>query len=70
MNFGRAEYYEINVNFFDIVYGRVAEWFKVLAWKASVRATVPRVRIPPLPQKAHKVERPEVSAQMSDLKPP
>ena len=25
------------------------EWFNRLAWKASVRATVPRVRIPPSP---------------------
>lgn len=31
--------------------GKVAEWFKVLAWKASVRAIVPGVRIPPFPQK-------------------
>ena len=27
----------------------MAEWFKAHAWKACVRATVPRVQIPPLP---------------------
>lgn len=32
------------------IYGKVAEWFKVLAWKASVREIVPGVRIPPFPQ--------------------
>lgn len=31
--------------------GKVAEWFKVLAWKASVRAIVPGVRIPPFPHR-------------------
>ena len=33
-----------------IDYGRVTEWPKVLAWKASVVAKLPRVRISPLPQ--------------------
>ena len=28
----------------------MTEWSKVLDWKSSVRATVPRVRIPPSPQ--------------------
>ena len=32
-----------------ICFGRVAERLKVLAWKASVEETLPRVRIPPLP---------------------
>src|SRR5690606_23101914 len=29
--------------------GQVAEWFKAPRWKRGVRATVPRVRIPPCP---------------------
>ncbi len=29
--------------------GEVAEWLKALAWRASVRSRVPRVRIPPSP---------------------
>ena len=30
-------------------YGRVAEWFKASVLKTDVGATLPRVRIPPLP---------------------
>src|SRR5829696_5154917 len=29
--------------------GEVAEWLKALAWKACIRETVSRVRIPPSP---------------------
>ncbi len=33
--------------------GRVAEWFKAHAWKACIRETVSRVRIPPPPPPRH-----------------
>lgn len=32
-----------------IKFGEVAEWSNALAWRASVRETVPWVRIPPSP---------------------
>jgi hypothetical protein len=40
--------------------GSVAEWFKALVLKTSVRGTVPWVRIPPLPPLAHR--KPEMSS--------
>jgi hypothetical protein len=33
-------------------HGEVAEWLKALAWKACIRETVSRVRIPPSPPPA------------------
>ena len=33
--------------------GEVAEWLKALAWKACIRETVSRVRIPPSPPRLH-----------------
>lgn len=35
--------------------GSVAEWFKALVLKTSVRGTVPWVRIPPLPPLASEI---------------
>ncbi len=47
-------------------YGKVTEWLKVLLSKSSVRATVPRVRIPPFPpciMHTMNIVRPLVEAQ-------
>ena len=39
--------------------GEVSEWLKEHAWKACVRETVPRVRIPPSPPPKEDVQTPK-----------
>jgi hypothetical protein len=41
---------DYKTNFIRRKFGEVPEWFKGHAWKACVRVTVPRVRIPASPK--------------------